>query len=166
VKNPAYVLALAVLAVAGAGGFAADRYAAAASARREREDAQQSLKKAVALAAEHPRAFGPDAPTPGGDSSLKTLAQEAATGRNVSLGYLSESERDTDKGKRERQVLVRLVNAGHPNLVLFLQDLETRGGGAKIKELHVRPSREVPDAYEEVEIVLSKTISVAPEKKP
>lgn len=165
-KNPAVVLAFAALAVCAAAGYAADRFAAARSAREEREQAQDLLQKAVALAAEHPRAFGPDAAAPTGDSSLKTLTQEAAAGRNVAIGYLSESEREAEKGRRERQVLVRLVNAGHPNLVLFLQDLEHRGGGAKIKELHVRPSREIPDAYEEVEVVLSKTTAAPAEKKP
>jgi hypothetical protein len=164
VRNPAFVLALAALAVVAAGGFAADRYGAARAAREEREDAQRSLEKAVSLAAEHPRAFGPQAILPATDSALKTLAQEFAAGRNVTIGYLTESERETDKGRRERQVLVRLVNPGHPNLILFLQDLETRGGGARVKEIHVRPSREIPDAYEEAEIVLSKI--VAEEKKP
>ncbi len=166
-KSPVFVLTLAALAVCAAAGVAADRYTAARAAREERDQAQQDLKKAVALVAEHPRAFGPDAPAPGSDAlSLKALAQEAAAARNVPLGYLSESERDADKGRRERQVLLRLVNAGHPNLVLFLQDLESRGGGARIKELHVRPSREIADAYEDVEIVLSKTVAVSPEKKP
>lgn len=165
-KRPAVALTLAALVVCAAAGYAADRYAAATVARVEREEAQQALKKAVGLAAEHPRAFGPNAAAPGGDSSLKALAQEAAASRNVSLGYLSESERDVEKGRRERQVLIRLINAGHPNVVLFLQDLETRGGGARVKELHVRPSREIPDAYEEVEIVVSKSVATPDEKKP
>jgi len=166
VKNAAFALTLAALAVCAAAGYAADRYSAAKSAREGREEAQQALQKAVALSAEHPRAFGANAATPTGDSSLKSLAQETAASRNVALGYLSESERDTEKGRHERQVLVRLVNAGHPNVVLFLQDLEARGGGAKIKELHVRPSREIPDAYEEVEVVVSKTVASTTEKKP
>jgi hypothetical protein len=166
VKKSAFVLTIAALGVVAAAAGASNRYAAAAAARAGREEVQQALVKAVALAAEHPRAFGPDAAAPMGDSSLKALAQEAAASRGVSLGYLSESERETDKGRRERQVLLRLVNAAHPNLVLFLQDLETRGGGAKVKELHLRPSREIPDAYEEVEVVLSKTVAAQTERKP
>lgn len=161
-KSPTFVLSLAALAAA-AGGFSADRYAAARQAREEREEAQAALEKAVKLAADHPRAFGVHAITPvAGESALKTLAQEFATSRSVTIGYLTESERESDKGRRERQVLIRLVNAGHPNLILFLQDLESRGGGAKVKEIHVRPSRDVADAYEEAEIVVSK---LAPEEK-
>lgn len=162
-KSPAFVLTLAVFAVAAAAGFAADRRAAAASARAEREDTQRRLEKAVALAGEHPNAFGSRSAPAARDAALKSLAQEAATGRDVNLAYLSESDRDSDKGRRERQVIVRLVNADHANLVLFLQDLEARGGGARIKELHVRPSKNIPDAYEEVEVVLSR---VSAETKP
>ena len=162
-KGSLFVLTLIALAVAAAGGFAADRYSAARTAREERDEAQRALEKAVRLAAEHPRAFGPHAVAPSsGESGLKTLAQEFATSRNVTIGYLTESERESEKGRRERQMIIRLVNAGHPNLILFLQDLENRGGGAKVREIHVRPSREITDAYEEAEIVVSK---FAPEEK-
>jgi hypothetical protein len=163
VKSPAFVLTFAALLLAAAGGFAADRCSAARQAREEREEAQRSLEKAVKLASEYPRAFGPHAVAPvAGESGLKTLAQEFATSRSVTIGYLTESDRESDKGRRERQMIIRLVNAGHPNLVLFLQDLESRGGGAKIKEIHVRPSRDIPDAYEEAEVVVSR---FAPEEK-
>jgi hypothetical protein len=165
-RSPAFILSLVALAVAAAGAFAAERGLAARTARSQREEAQSQLEKAVKLAAEHPRAFGPQAVTSAGDSALKTVAQEAATSRQVTIGFLSESERDADKGRRERQVIIRLVNAGHPNLILFLQDLESRAGGAKVKEIHVRPSRELPDAYEEAEIVLSKVSAAPVEKKP
>jgi hypothetical protein len=166
-KSPAFVLGLVALLVAGAGGFAADRGFSARTARAEREEAQGQLEKAVKLAAEHPRVFGPEAVVhPAGDSTLKTVAQETATSRQVTIGFLSESERDADKGRRERQVIIRLVNAGHPNLIRFLQDLESHGGGARVKEIHVRPSREVPDAYEEAEIVLSKVSGAPADKKP
>jgi len=163
VKHPAFVLTLAALVVAASAGFAADRYSAARLAREERDEARRSLEKAVKLAAEYPRAFGPQAMVPlAGESGLKTLAQEFAASRSVTIGYLTESERESEKGRRERQVIIRLVNAAHPNLILFLQDLESRGGGAKVKEIHVRPSRDIVDAYEEAEIVVSK---LAPEEK-
>jgi hypothetical protein len=163
VKSPVFVLTLVALAVAAAAGVAVDRAAAARSARDEREEAQRQLEKAVALAAQHPRAFGARSALPAREAGLKSLAQETATERNVTIGYLSETERDADKGCRERQVIIRVVNVGHANLVLFLQDLENRGGGARIKEIHVRPSREIVDTYEEAEIVLSK---IAQESKP
>jgi hypothetical protein len=166
VKNPTFALTLSFLAVGAAAGYAADRYAMARSARIERVEIQEMLKKSVALAAEHPHAFGTGSPASLSDLSLKLLAQEAAVSRNVPLGYLSETERETEKGRREHQVLVRLVNAGHRNLVLYLQDLELRGGGARVKELHIRPSRECLDCYEEVEVVLSKTVASPDEKKP
>jgi len=165
-KNPIPVLILAGLVVASAGAYAAERYAGVLSARQECRDLEQSLGKALALAEGHPRAFGSIAPANSAGGPLKALAQEAAVSRNITLAYLSESERDAEKGRRERQVLVRLQNAAHSNLVLYLQDLEVRGGGAVVREIHVRPSREIPDTYEDVEVVLSRT-SVAPaEKKP
>jgi hypothetical protein len=167
VKSTAFVLTLAALAVASSGGVAIDRYGAARAARADREDLERQLRKAETLAATNPCAFGPNVPAPGKDATLKGLAQEAAAGRALTIGYLSEGEREAEKGRRERQVIVRLVNAAHPNLILFLRDLETRGGGAPVKEIHVRPSREVQDAYEEAEIVLSKSTAAAPEvKKP
>ena len=165
-KTPAFVLTLVALMVLAAGAYAADRCAAARTARGNREEARLQLEKAVELAAAFPRAFGPLATAPTRDAALKTLAQETAVNRSVTIGYLAESERDADKGRRERQVILRLVNAGHSNLVLFLQDLERRGGGAKVKEIHVRPSRVISDAYEEVEVVLSKVSASPEEKKP
>jgi hypothetical protein len=165
-RSPAFVLSLAALAVLASAGLAADRWVAARAARAEREEAELALEKAAVLAREHSRVFGPLAAAPARDASLKVLAQELATGRNVTLGYLSESEREGEKGLRERQVILRLVGAAHPNLVLYLQDLESRSGGAKVKEIHVRPSREVPDVYEEAEIVLSKSVAAPEGKKP
>jgi len=166
VKNPAVVLALASVAVFSAGVYALDRYRSALSAREVQADLKQSLRKAVQLVAEHPRAFGAGAPPVSSEGSLKSLVQEAAASRSVTLAYLSESERETDKGRRERQVLARLLNSAHPNVVLFLQDLETRGGGAVVKEIHVRPSREIPDSYEEIEVVLSQSVAISGGKKP
>ena len=161
-RSPAFILVSALLAIATTGFFALDRYRAWKNLRERRESLQGQIQKAVKLIQDHPHAFGPQAVV-AGTSSLKNLAQETSTKRNITLGYLSESERVADKGGRERQVIVRLVQAGHSNLVRFLEDME-REGGARVKELHLRPSREIPDGYEEAEIVFSK-IS-APESPP
>jgi len=161
-----FALILAVLAVCIAAGIAADRMAVASSARREREAARESLRRAAALLVEHPQVFGPGASSRTGGVSLKTLVEEAARIRNVSLGYLSETQRETDRGPQERQVLIRLLNAVHSNVVFFLQDLETRSCGARIKELHLRPSRVLPDTYEEVEVVVSKGVPKTDGKGP
>jgi len=166
VRSPVFVLTFAAAALIATGGFALNRYAAARNARGARESAQRDLEKAVKIAAEHPRSFGPEAVPAQTGAALKSLAQGLATSRGVTIGYLTENDREADKGRRERQVMIRLVSPGHQNLVLFLQDLESRGGGAKVKELHLRPSKDVTDAYEEAEVILSKTAPVAEEKKP
>jgi hypothetical protein len=160
----ASVLIIALLAIATAGFFALDRYRTWKIFRARSEALQGQLQKAVKLVQEHPRAFGSRGGTHAADTaSLKNFAQETSTKLNITLGYLSENERVAGKGGRERQVIVRLVNAGHSNLVRFLEEME-RVGGARVKELHLRPSREISDGYEEAEIVFSK-IS-APEGPP
>jgi hypothetical protein len=156
-KRPGLPLALAALALLGSALLAADRFSSAQATRERREEAARDLARAMELSNRHPRAFGAQASAES-DSALKTLVQESAKNRGVTIGFLSESERDAEKGRRERQVLVRLVNADHRNVVFYLQDLEEHGSGAKVKELHLRPSRDQVDAYEEAELVLSKVI--------
>ncbi len=155
-------LVLGLLALLGAAGFMTQRLGALRLARTGRESAQTQLESALKLAAKEPGRFGTLAPASTPDGSLKPLAQELAAARSVSLGYLSENERDSDGGRRERQLVLRLLNAEHPQLVRFLEDIEARGGGARIKELHLRPSRELANAYEEAEVVIAR----ATEKKP
>jgi hypothetical protein len=164
-KSARIVLALCVLGILGAGLFAADRYAKARVIRQDRENAEGELGRALGLVSGHPALFGPHG-TRSDPGSLKALAQESATRRGVTIGYLSENEREADKGRRERQVIIRIANAPHSSLVLFLRELEGGGTGAWIKELHVRPSREIADAYEETEVVLSKLVTTQGEKKP
>jgi hypothetical protein len=166
VKTPVLILTSMIAAAIAAGIYAANRFTTDRNARDQRIDAQEQLQTAMRLADEYPRAFGPQASSPASESPIKTLAQEFATSRGVTIGYLSESERDANKGKRERQVLIRLVNASHPNLVHFLEDLESRGCGARIREIHVRPSRVISDAYEEAEVVVSKVVRAAEGKTP
>ena len=159
----AFVLSL--LVVLASGGFATDRFLVSRLVRQNRESAQRDLERAVFLISQHPGAFGWKGERQD-EGSLKTVAQESAARQGVTIGYLSENERDTEKGRRERQVIIRLANAPHPNLIHFLQELEHRGTGAWIKEIHVRPSRENSDSYEEAEIVLSKASAAPEEKKP
>jgi hypothetical protein len=166
VKSTVIVLMLAGLVVAAAAVVAGERLVAARAACSEREEVQLRLRKAVLLAGEHPASFGPGAAPAGADASLKTLVQESAATHSVTIGYLSENDRDLEKGRRERQVVVRLTQASHPNLVLFLQELETKGAGARVKELHVRPSRDAADAYEEAEILLARFSLAREERKP
>lgn len=160
-KSNAFILTLAALAVAAGAGFALDRAAFARVSRADREEVQRQLDKVQALAAQHRKAFGAGAVISARPEGLKTLAQETAAQRQVTIAHLSESDREADKGGRERQVMVRLTNVLHANLVFFLQDLEARGGGAKVKEIHLRPSRELPDAYDESEIILSRVFQEA-----
>jgi hypothetical protein len=156
---------MALMAVSVSGLYAVDRYAHARELARERESAERDLDQALGLISQHPTLFGSHM-TGGEGGDLKVIAQESASRRGVSIGYLSESDRETEKGRREHQVVIRLAGAPHPNLVLFLQELEKRGAGSRIKEIHVRPSHEVPDAYEEAEIVLTKTVASPSEKRP
>jgi len=162
-RHGGIVLLASLLAAAGAGAFALDRAAGFRSASIERDSAQKDLESALALAERHPRAFGPGAGS-SGESALKGLAQQSAKNRGVTIGFLSESEREAEKGRRERQIHVRLVNAPHRGLVQFLEDLEAKGSGATVKELHLRPSPD-GDVYLEAELVLSKLVS-APGEKP
>jgi hypothetical protein len=148
-------LALAALALLGAAGFAIERGLTASSLRSAREAAAFELEGALALAAKHPSAFGGPALQPG-ESALKNLAQQIAVRRSLTIGYLSESEREAEKDRVERQVILRLVGPGHAGLVALLQDLERQGGGVRVKEVHVRPSLHQPDAYEDAEIVLAR----------
>jgi hypothetical protein len=160
-KHAGLALMVVLLSVAGATAFLVDRVAASRAAAMERDAALADLEASFKLAARHPRAFGPRSQA-SGDSALKTLAQETARARGVTIGFLSESDREAEKGRRERQVIVRLVDTPHPGLVWFLSDLEEQGLGTRVKELHLRPSKD-GQTYEEAEIVLSK---IVPGEKP
>ena len=154
-RRTALVLASALLVLLGSAAFAVERGLAASRSREAREAAVAELAETLALAAKHPGAFGGPAPK-AGESALKTLAQQASARRSLTLAYLSESEREAEKGRVERQVTLRLVAPGHAALVGLLQDLERDGAGARVKEIHVRPSPERSDLYEDAEIVLAR----------
>ena len=147
-----------LLAVLGTAALAADRFLAARSARARLEETAADYAKAARLAGDHADFFARKGTSPH-DSILKTLAREAGQKRGLNIAYLSESEREAGKGLKERQVTVRLVQATHPALVLYLDEVERGGAGARVKEIHLRPSAETTNAYEEAEVVFAKLSS-------
>jgi hypothetical protein len=157
----ALVLSLAGVILATV--FAVERAASAVLLERERTAAARDLAAAADLAKRHPRLFERASGTES-DTSLKAFVQESAAKREVTIGFLSESEREMERGRRELQVLVRLTQARHGNLVRFLGDVEEEGAGARVREIHVRPSREDSQVYEEAEIVLAKAVAARAEK--
>jgi len=153
--------------VLSAGWFAADRGFSAFVRERERDQSLSKLIEARTLVTRHPEIFKEDGMRQGGNQPLKPLLQESGTKHGLLVGFLSESEKEAGKGKRESQVSARLIRTPHEKLVRFLADLETRGSGALVKEIHLRPSKEVSDTYEDAEIVYSRAIAVEePVKKP
>ncbi len=154
-KKTVACYAMAAVLMIGGLGFAIERGIACAAVRDVRRAAVRELEEAIQLTARHPGAFGDQAPV-AADAPLKSLAQEVAAKHGVAVAFLSESEREADGGRRERQVIVRLTHPAHRKLVGFLGELESRGGGARIKEIHVRPSSSKSDHYEEAEVVVSR----------
>lgn len=151
-RGIAPVLVLALLAAASA--FALNRYAEFDAARGDYSDAQDLLQEAERLAHSHPEAYGVNAKG-GAKLDLKQLVQESGAKNGISLLYLSESERDAGESIRERNILSRIVNVSHPQLVSFMADLEARGGGARIKEIRIKPKADKADVYQEAEVVLA-----------
>ena len=156
-----WTLLVALLASAG---FLVDGALAANARLRTRDAALRKLREARALALRHPTVFrGESAPSQ--DVPLKALVQKSARKHGLRIAFLSEAEREAGKGVRERQVSVRFTGSPHSKFVLFLLELEEEGAGAKVKELHLRPSKDTSDVYQDGEIVFSKFLA-APEKKP
>lgn len=143
---------LVLLGPLGAGWFALRSAMAAEAARSSKDSAFRDLRDAKRLTGLHSfgGTLGRSGPLP-----LKTLVQEAAQTGGITVAFLSESERDLGMGRREKQILARLVQAEHGKLVPFLARLEEEGGGAMVKEIHLRPSKNATAFYEEAEIVLS-----------
>lgn len=145
--------------------FAVDRFAALDDARTASTLAQEQLASAQEMAHRHPEAFGLNA-NRGSSVDLKRLVQDSSARNGVSLLYLNETERDAGESIRERNVLARLVNVPHDKLVTLLADLETNGGGARIKEIRIKPSPARSDIYQEAEAVLTiRWINDAPKEK-
>jgi hypothetical protein len=153
-----------ILGALGALWFAADGALSAGQAARARDRAEGSVRAAWTLGTGNPRLFS-GVLRPTGDLPLKALCQEAGRKEGIQIAFLTESEKEAGKGKREKQVSARLVRSSHPKLVSFLALLEERGAGAKVKELHLRASKDLSDTYEEAEILFSRVTSV-PEARP
>jgi hypothetical protein len=145
-----------ILSLLGGGWFATEEWLAAETRLRERDLAISTLSEARMLFARHPELFQGSGGFFGSEVALKALLQESSTQHGLQLGFLSEADKEAGKGKRERQVSARLVRAPHGSLIPFLADLEARGAGAVIKELHLRPSKDVSGTYEDAEVVFSR----------
>ena len=144
--------------------FLADRFFAAESVTAKRDRVVAELCEAQALAFRFPHAFGGNDPADT-NRPLKGLVQESGRKRSIRIAFLSETEKEVGKGHRERQVSIRVVGAGHSNLVFFLADLEREGAGARVKELHLRPSKKATDVYQDAEVIFSR-ITTQMENKP
>lgn len=134
--------------------FLVDSLIACRIASDRRDRAAAKLNEARSLARSAPSVFA-QAPTRRSGMPLKTLVRELGSRWKLGIGYLSESDKDAGRGRRERQVLVRLMGAPHENLVNFLKEVERDSGGALVKEVHLRPSEEATGVYQEVEAVFS-----------
>jgi hypothetical protein len=153
-----------ILGLLGALWFGADAALGARLALRERDRSEEKVREAYQLGTRHSDLFS-GALHSSGDVPMKTLVQEAATKEGIQIAFLTESDKDMGKGKKEKQISARFVRSPHAKLVSFFADIEARGGRAKVKELHLRPSKEQTDAYEEAEILYSR-ITRSPEAKP
>lgn len=145
---------LVVICLVGVSVFTGSRYAEFDAARAQLEESRELLQEARGLANNHPEAYGPNA-SGGTKLDLKQLVQESGAKNGISILYLSETERDAGESVRERNVLTRTVNVPHSQLIAFMADLEARGGGARIKEIRIKPKGDKADTYQEAEIVLA-----------
>jgi hypothetical protein len=145
--------ALAVVALVLCAGFAAERYLKMAEAQEALDASILGLTEAQALSARHPEVFGA-----AGDSqqvSLKPLVQETGARHGIALAFLTETEKESGDGIRERSVLCRAVNVEQGKLIKFLFDLEKNGQGARLRELRLKPAPERSDMFQEAEGVLT-----------
>ncbi len=154
---------LVLLAPLGAGWFALRSALGMEAARSSLDSLRRDVQEARKLGGLH--TFG-GASSRSGPVLLKSLVQEVAQKEGITVAFLSESERELGKGRREKQVLARVVQADHGKFVPFLARLEAEGGGAKVKEIHLKPSRTTTGVYEEAEIVLCHLSEREPGAKP
>lgn len=151
-SRPRALPALSFVLVLAAALFAVERYSAYAPLRAERTLRAAQLDEARRIAAANPEPFGSKAAS-APSAGLKEMVQAAAARHNIPVTYLNESEKDLAKGVRETAVAARAANVPHASLVAFLGDLEARGGGARIKEIRIKPAKDRGGQYEEAEIV-------------
>jgi hypothetical protein len=155
---PPFIVALAALVCAA---LAIDRYIASRVSAKAVESAVSDLREARLLVEQNPASFGTPPPT-GAQMALKAAIQQTGARYGLSVAFLSESEKDAGQGRREKQAVARLVNPAHNKIVPFLDELE-RIGGARVRELHLRPSRETTGLYQEVELVLARPLGTEEE---
>jgi len=154
-----------VVSVLVAVAFAADRYLAYRAAREERDASVAQLETALGLLKAHAEDFDANA-TKGKRVGLKTLVQESGARSGVTLVYVTESEKEAGKGLRERSVTARMGAVRQEKLVAFLSDVEDRGGGAKVRELRLKPDKAQSGLYQAAECVVSLRVPGARESAP
>ncbi|MBI3828865.1 MAG: hypothetical protein HY291_05080 [Planctomycetes bacterium] len=164
-SRPRALPALSFILVLAAALFAVERYSVYAPLRAELTLRGAQIDEARRIAAAYPEAFGPKAAS-AAPANLKEIVQAAAARRSIPVTYLNESEKDLSKDVLETSVAARAVNVPHANLVAFLGDLESRGGGARIKEIRLKPAKEKSGQYDEAEIVYAiSRISTSPDAR-
>ncbi len=143
-----------IILVACATVFAAFKYVAMADARAQMELKSGQLENAKAMLQKNRGAFagGGQNFTP---AALKNLVQQSSAQHGVTIIYLNDNEKEIGEKVHECNVVWRAVNVKHSNLVLHLADLEARAGGAKIREIRLKPSPFISDVYAEAETVLT-----------
>lgn len=153
-KTRSILSSLVFAALIGSGAYAFNRLMALDDAQAAHVLRMEELDEARHLVQAHPEAFGANS----GNSTktdLKGLVQQSSSRNGVVLMYLTETERDAGEKIKERNVVARAVNVSHAKLVAFLADLENRGGGARIKEIRLKPATDRSDVYQEAETVLA-----------
>jgi hypothetical protein len=153
-RSRSFLSVIVFAACIGAGGFAFNRYMAMDEAQSSHTSRLEDLDEARHLFQSRPEAFGVNAGT-AAKSDLKGLVQQSSSRNGVVLMYLTETERDAGEKIKERNVVARAVNVPHAKLVAFLADLENRGGGARVKEIRLKPALDHSDVYQEAEAVLA-----------
>jgi hypothetical protein len=150
-----FVVALAFLASAA---LAVDRYLAVHFSKRAVESALTDVREARAQVERNPASFGTPPPA-AAQSALKSIIQQTGARYGITVAFLSEGDKDAGQGVREKQAVARLVVASHGKLVPYLDELERVSGGARVRELHLRPSRDTNGVYQEVEFVLARPLA-------
>ena len=134
--------------------FAGERFWLYSQAKQDFGSRVQSLVEAQQLIAANPKAFDT------GDSKiqridLKPLVRTASQKNGIQLIYLTESEKDLNRGIKEQSVIARAINVPHKNLIAFLVQLEQQGAGTRIKEIRLVPDKHRSGIYKEAECILS-----------
>lgn len=139
-RNRRVAVMVVATSVLAAGAFALSRYRAYGQTEVVLQQRVQELARADRAWREHPTALSGASAGPGVE--LKTLVQEGSLRHGVSVVQLSESTRDCGSGHREQSVVARMTDVPQASLVSFLWEVEQRGEGTRVKELHLRPAKQ------------------------